>query len=207
MKKVLTVLMVLAMAGLAGAATVEVWVEGGGGGGGGGAYVVKARLAGASASDNGGISYAWVELSNVDTATCSLPQVLWGTGPGKAGGFVLLRSGEGSNPSLPIGGAQDSVGMVGGVCIYGLGIGDVDMAKQMPPGSYTYDPGQIIPRSMVVGGGTYTGAPPEITGAGFNVFAGIGDPDTFIPSVVIIPEPVTLSLLALGALALIRRRR
>jgi len=47
---------------------------------------------------------------------------------------------------------------------------------------------------------------PTITGASFNVFDAVGQSGTYIADVVIIPEPVTLTLLALGALALIRRR-
>ena len=62
---------------------------------------------------------------------------------------------------------------------------------------------------MVVGTGTYTGAAPTISSASANVLSdnGTGGYSASTATVEIVPEPMTLTLLGIGALALIRRRK
>ena len=153
-----------------------------------------------------GIAFASADLSGVDTAVCGLPLVE--VGATKAGAFTLVRSGEGSNPSNPLGAGQDTINFAGHTVIYGLGLGAVDMAAQMTVGpTYTYSPSQVIPHSMVIGGGTYSTGTPTIVGANFNVLTNPSpDEDTYVADVDIIPEPATLGLLLMGGLALLRRR-
>ena len=201
MRKLLTLLMVFALAGAAGATTVETWVEAGGG-----VYQVKARLAHGSLADNAGLALCRVTLTDEGLGlTNTLPQAKVMTN--KAGGFVLFMSGEGTNPANPLGGSQDTIGTGSGAAVvYRLGLSSVDLAAVVP-GSDNWVPQQVIPRSVVLGQGTYSGTPPAIVDANFTVLNTSFDGDTFMADYTIIPEPATLGLLALGALALIRRRK
>ena len=200
MRKLLTLLMVFALAGAASAATVEMWVEGSG------PYDVVARLEKGSLSDNAGLALLNVTLSGAGTITNQLPMIQVGTFP--AAGFTMFRSGTGTNPANPVGAAQNSIGDpgIGTLNVYGLGLGTVDMATVV--GGATYTPSQVIEREMVVASCTALPTITDVTAVVYTVLdVPEGPADTYLADYVIVPEPATLGLLALGGLALIRRRK
>ena len=198
MRKLLTVLMVCAIASVASAATVQLWVEQGGG-----TYAVKARVkADANWDNQDGIALLNVTLANAATINNQLPVAQVGTINTAA--MAMFRSLADVNP---VGAAQDTIQSLGAsspAVVYRLGMDTVDMTGL----GTSYVPGAVIPREMLVATGTDASVV-SITDATATVLTSIEDPtlDTYMADVEIIPEPATLGLLAMGALALIRRRK
>jgi hypothetical protein len=213
MKKLLVLTMVLAICGVANAATVTYWVEVPSAGN----YEVKCSV---STSDNYGLSLYYVDLEGVDTVVNDGPLVqYWATLPPPGGwanyiGFVLFRSGTGTIPPEPLGGSQDNVSSPRTtVQIRGVGQNAIDMATDYPPPlgytfQYTPSDGQVAADALL-GHGTFSGDTPTINAASSEavVFSeASGDDVEYATVVVPAPEPATVGLMALGLFALLRRR-
>ena len=256
MRKLLAVMMVVAMVSAANAATVYVWSECYGDG----TFDVIASV---SPADNGGLAISNVPLVCPDTGElCDLsneypaagsiknvaPQTrfLMGTMNFPVNGFVLFRSGTGTLPDNPVGAAQDTIASAGAAMVYGIGQGIVDIDPGSVSGNFHEGHPLVPPNNVgipldgttadglgvvhlrpadlpaghqygiVMGQGVAPGdcasgccCPDFEEGGSMVVFdddSGTEVVEADIVNLGCIPEPATLALLALGGLALLRRR-
>lgn len=163
--------------------------------------------ASASPGDNAGISFFNVDLVGILTATHQSPRAL-DLGTGTVRGFTVGRgdlAGDG-----PLFAGQDTSSGTTASLIFGIG---------QTAGSFTLlplgtDVGVPWAVPVLLASGTYSTNPAspdfgqEVVA---NVFTAVDDVDAAAADVTTlvtrIPEPVTLSILALGGLALLKRRR
>lgn len=165
--------------------------------------------------DNGGLATYGIELSGFDTLTNLGPMVDGLAGPTYAAwkmGCTMFRSGANA-PQLA--GAQDTV-TVGATIAYGFG---QYAGSLLPPAGWSVGPTPTIVQAeygapLLLAEGTYTGSfglenVVSYTAVVFEADAGtaaIGIPQGL--EVIFTPEPATMSLLLIGAIgALVRRRR
>jgi hypothetical protein len=157
--------------------------------------------ASASLGDNAGIAFFNVDLVNILTATQQSPKGLddslfitrgFDLGGGDLTGDGALWAGQ----NTASGDAPDNL-------VYGIGQTAGSFGTLGTPRGVPWD------APVLIGSGTYSmdtnpefGA--EVVG---NVFTAEGGVDAEAADVVLIPEPVTLSILALGGLVMLRRKR
>ena len=158
--------------------------------------------ASASLGDNAGIAFFNVDLVNILTATQQSPKGLddslfivrgFDLGGGDLSGDGAMWAGQ----STASDDAPDNL-------IYGIGQTAGTFGTLGSPRGIPWD------APVLIASGTYSMNPAspwfgdEVVG---NVFTAEGEVDAAAADVILIPEPVTLSILALGGLALLRRRR
>ena len=164
--------------------------------------------ASASLGDNAGISYYNVDLVGILTATHQSPKAV-DLGSGNTRGFTVGR-GDLAGPGPLFAGQDPSSGTTNSL-IYGIG----QTAGSFPILPFPADVGVPWAAPVLIATGTYSlnpGSPDFGQEVFANVFTVQGELDADPAAVTThrteIPEPVTLSILALGAgLALLRRKR
>ena len=216
--KMLTVTVVLSLlAGVAAAGTVEYWVQGDGSN----FYVIVS----VSPSDNAGLAIYEFDLTEtIDSTLNKAPK------NDEDVGFILFRS---AKNATPLAAGQDVVpASTTSQLLYGVGQkvndyssygGSVWKGHPNPPsevGITLGEDGWIKPAgasytyAIVLHTGTYSGASPEIDDnatIAWSLFDNTTSGDTSDPTTKtnlgFVPEPATIALIVMGALALLRRKR
>ena len=161
---------------------------------GGGTFAVTAYDLGVA--PNGGISGANIPILGADTLAITAPYSMFDMG--RAGGAGPLGFGISDNAGNVVFIGPNSVDAASLLFEVGQAAGAFGNPAD---GALPWD----VP--VVLATGTYSAGLPTVDYAngGMNVFAAVGV-NAAIPA-YIIPEPATMSLLALGGLAALRRRR
>ena len=157
----------------------------------------------ATLGDNAGISFFNIDLVNILTATHQSPK-----GVDMDAGFIT-RGFTSGGPDLTGDGAlfayQNTLDLP--TCIFGIGQTAGTMNTAGSPRGIPW----AVP--VLLASGTYDGVQrpwQDYVGTEYpvNVFTAVDDPDVEAATVVWIPEPATMAVLALGAgLFMLRRRR
>ena len=214
--KMLTVTMVLSLlAGVAGAGTMEFWVQGDG--------TNFYTIVSLDPSDNGGLAIFTFNLNKtVPTITNVSPK------NNALAGFIEFRSAKNTQPIEA--GQDTAISKTGSTLIYGVGQKVCDFTSvgggnwkghPSPPEEVGITLGQdgwIKPAgasydyACVIATGTYTGAGPTmVTGSNsWALFDNTTSNSCSVPTATnlgFVPEPTTIGLIVMGALALLRRKR
>ena len=129
-------------------------------------------------------------------------------------GFTMVLEPSPSAPNT-LAGSQDVMGNATHL-VYGIGQGaSAPWPDPLAEGYVYFAAGWTVPTPgaigtpIYLGSGSYAGAMPVVLEADASVFTAVGGTDCEGAEVVvnIIPEPATMSLLVLGGLALIRRKK
>jgi hypothetical protein len=154
------------------------------------------------ANDNAGIAGFTINMKDVSTATMAGPKGFDFAAGMITRGFILQGTTfDASTSEYEILGGQSTIDP--NTLLYGIGQSAgaiIGLPPQIP--NTPYD------NPVVLASGTFAaGKTPTIVSGSANVFTATGAVTASAATVVIVPEPVTLTLLGVGALALLRRRR
>jgi hypothetical protein len=202
MKKLLAVLMVLALAGPVSAATVSFWIDADSG-----SFDVYCQITDYDATIEG-LASVYAEVSHVTTCTNLLPKVQVVIPPyvdAPKAGFTLFRSAD-NDPAFTAG--QDTLNSAGHTVIKYFGMQQVDMTASFS-GPFVFTPSSgTAANPLLVGSGTYSGAAPTLVLVSATVLDNDAPP-SYVSDAdsVIVPDPITIGLLGFGAMGLLLRRR
>jgi len=132
-------------------------------------------------------------------------------------GFTLFRSGMGTIPANPVGGSQDTIS--GNPADKFLYVGQVadDLSLWTPyttgasnwyiPSGGAYDADVLLAQGTRTGDVTLSAVPTDQTVFSHDNYEDMVNEYAEAVEIVYVPEPATIGLLALGLLALLRRKR
>ena len=177
---------------------------------GGGSFDVYATVV----PGNGGLSFFYLKFGeNTTSLNNSAPTAAAWDGSNistmKMMGFSQAQCPTSSFPNDLSGGQNPSLDPV--FMVYGVGQLPGPATWQPLPGGYVYMGGTPAPigAPVLLGDGTYTGEAPTVLEWAANVFVNDAGTDAMAvdSEVNIIPEPATMSLLVLGGLGVLLRRK